>query len=255
MITKNELKYYSSLLQKKYRVKERKFLVEGRKLIPEAIDAGFFAEKVFYTFAFSEEDEKFIRDLRKNSIECIQLKAPEFERLCDTSSPQGILAVFKNPSKNYTLAKLPPKCVALENISDPGNLGAILRICDWFGFSDVILNQNCAEIFNPKTIRGSAGSVFRLKIHFPGEFYEALSEIKTKGYKLINTDTGGENVLDFNFPRKAVLVFSNEGHGPSNEVNAISDITVGIPGTGKTESLNVSVAAGIILSRLFNSGL
>lgn len=248
MSTKNQLKYYSSLLQKKYRREESKFIVEGYKLIKEAIESAFKCEIIFYTNHFLEIHEELINELEnyKISLECI--KAKEFEKLVDTQSPQEIVGIFhfKTDSKKKTNISI---IVALENINDPGNFGTIIRSSDWFGISEIIVSSNCAEIFNPKVIRSSAGSVFHLNILETNNFVEELTLYKKNGYKIICADLNGKNLFDFNEANeKTILVFANEANGPTSELLAISNDIVTIPAKGKAESLNVANAASIILA-------
>ena len=137
----------------------------------------------------------------------------------------------------------------MDNISDPGNAGTILRNCDWFGVNEIILTKGSVEVYNPKTIRASMGSIFHLKIYREIES-SFLSKLKENGYKILVTDIKGENINSFVFPGKAVIIFSNESLGPSGEVMEISDDLITIPGYGMAESLNVASASAVILNRV-----
>ena len=249
MLTKNELKYYSSLLTKKFRKQENKFIIEGPKLIKEAIDANFKCEIVFVTKTFSESNLEIIEDLKKNKSRIEIIKTNDFEKLSETKTPQEIIAVFlkKLDSVNEFLENL---IVALEDVSDPGNLGTIIRNCDWFGIRTVLLSEACAEIYNPKVIRASAGSVFHLSIMETKDFYLSLSELKKEKYHLVCADTDGKNLYQFEKSSKKVVVFSNEANGPTNQLLGLIDEKVTIPGKGSAESLNVASASAVILSEL-----
>ena len=249
MLSKNDIKYYSSLLQKKFRREYGKFLVEGRKLVIEAFNSGFECEIIISTNKFNESNPDILdsADLRKVRWETV--KQMEFDKLTDTKSPQGIIGIFKIPSKTKISSK-GNIVVALESISDPGNLGTILRNCDWFGIQNVILNESCAEIFNPKVIRASAGSVFHLKIYESKNFIDSITELKNKGFKIVTADLNGENIYEYDRNEKSIIVFANEANGPSMEVLSVSDSKITIPQKGKAESLNVASASAVILSEM-----
>ncbi len=250
MITKAGLKYYSSLLSQKQRSREKKFLVEGEKLILEAISSEYECEIVFVLKQFADENSNLIKQIDQKKIRTVFLKSAELKKLCDTKMPQGIVAAFhfdKQKRKNFENEKL---IVALENISDPGNLGTILRNCDWFGVKDVFLSTDCVEIYNPKVIRASAGSSFHLNISEKENLYDALEAEKKNGYKILCADLEGENIYSLKHFEKAVIVLSNEANGPTEALKLLSDISITIPKKGKAESLNVASASAVILAEL-----
>lgn len=250
MISKNELKYYSSLLLKKFRERENKFIVGGTKLINEALDSGFYCEVVFYTNDFlakHESDEIFSKI---TSIRCEVVKNSELSKLTDTKTPSSIVGIFHFKESNDVTAGRENLIVGLENISDPGNLGTILRNCDWFGINEIILSPDCTEVFNPKVIRSSAGSVFHLNIHEAENFYDELTSLKKRGFQLYCSDLNGENVFKTKWAEKKLILFSNEANGPTEKLLQISDHTITIPKFGKAESLNVANAAAVILAFL-----
>lgn len=250
MITKNELKYYSSLLKKKFRDKENKFIVEGKKIIQEAVKSEFLPEIIIVTNTFYEDEREFLEKISIKNIRIEKLKNQEFSKITDTVNSQGIAAVFE---KNYISKKISDSdCIIyLENISDPGNAGTIIRNCDWFGVKNIILSNDCADIFNPKVIRASAGSIFHLNI-FENKDLNFLLDLKNNGYKIFTTDLEGENIYKFNFPEKFIVTFSNEASGPSEELLKITDKKITIPKFGNAESLNVASASAVILSRIKN---
>lgn len=250
MISKNELKYYSSLLQKKFRIEESKFIAEGKKIVEEGIDSNYECEIVLATNDFNEKEKNFV-DTIKGKVKKIEiLKSTEFKKLSDTKTPQGIAGVFSTLKKNQS--KLPKidssKIICLENISDPGNLGTIIRTCDWFGIKNLILSKDSVELFNPKVIRSSMGSVFHLNIYENIDLIKGLSSFKKKNYKFLCADLNGEDVFNYTFPERYILFFCNEASGPSNELLSFIDNSITIPKLGKAESLNISAAAAVILS-------
>jgi RNA methyltransferase, TrmH family len=247
-MTKNEIKYYSKLLQKKHRQNENKFLVEGSKLIIEGINADFICEIIFVTKSFYENNLDFLDAIVIKQIRTEQLKPIDFDKLSDTKTSQGIIAVFKMPTGNGSLQLSENVVIGLENVSDPGNLGTVLRNCDWFGINQIILSDSCAEVYSPKVIRASAGSVFHLKINELSDFYDFLQSQKHFGYKILCADLDGENIFSFSKREKSILILANEANGPTQKLLGICDSTITIPRTGKAESLNVASASAILIS-------
>jgi len=250
MISKNELKYFSGLLKKKFREKEQKFIAEGERIVEEGLKSNFKCEKIIVSYEFYEKKYNFLDQLLTDKSLLSIIKIQEFKKISDTVNSQGIIAVFQIPNKVAQFEQIEAKIfVCLENISDPGNVGTILRNCDWFGINNIILLEGCAEIYNPKTIRASMGAVFHLNILNEIEL-ERLSAFKLKGYKILTADLKGEDINSFKFPRKSIIIFSSEASGPSQNLLNISDYLITIPKYGNAESLNVASASAIILSRL-----
>lgn len=250
MITKNELKFYSSLTQKKYRKLEERFIAEGKKVVLEGLKSNYKCEKIFCTYNFKEENPHLFNQFLKNHFVEV-LTSQDFSKLSDTVNSQEISAVFFLSRKSFEPdKKLPDKLIYLENISDPGNLGTILRICDWFGFTEVLLNESCADLYNSKTIRASAGSIFHINIYENEPIEKSIKKLKKKGYNILISDLKGESIYEYNFSGKNVIVFSNEANGPSNEILQLADDIITIPRFGSAESLNVASAAAVILSQI-----
>jgi RNA methyltransferase, TrmH family len=253
MLTKNRLKYYSSLLNKKNRTTENKFLVEGQKLIMEAIDSGYCCETILIHSQSVDENQDLIKQLNKKKIINEEVRSSDFVKLCDTKNPQGVIGVFQIKPQCEPTFENEKLIVAMESISDPGNVGTIIRNCDWFGVKNILLNPDCAEVYNPKVIRASAGSVFHLNIFEEKDFYNALKEQQRNGFVIICADLNGENLYTFNDKRKTILVLSNEANGPTDKLLEICDSKITIPKIGKAESLNVASASAVILSTLTKS--
>jgi len=135
----------------------------------------------------------------------------------------------------------------LDNISDPGNLGTILRNCDWFGVKNIFLSENIVDYTNPKVIRSSMGSVFHLNL-FEDVKPNLLNDLKGKGFEILCADTNGENIFTYQSETKKLLVLSSESHGPSKDFEKISDKKISIPRIGNAESLNVASASAVLLS-------
>ncbi|NOX19029.1 MAG: RNA methyltransferase [Chlorobi bacterium] len=247
MLTKNELKYYSSLLRKKNRIAERKFIAEGKRLIGEALKSDFEIEIVFFADEFIEAEKSFSERIKKKRIRAETVNHAELKRLTDTKTPQGIAAVLRMPEE--TKPDFNSKFIlAVENVSDPGNLGTLFRSASWFGISDILLSADCAEPFNPKVVRASMGAIFNLNISVGNSFIETLTSFRQKGYSILTADMKGENVFKFNPSKKIILALANEADGPSRELLSITNEKISIPLLGKGESLNVAVAGSIIMS-------
>jgi TrmH family RNA methyltransferase len=253
MISTNELKYYSSLLHKKYRKIESKFLIEGKKIVEEAIASNYDCEKVFITAKLEETNPELIKKIRSYKIPVELIKSVEFQRISDTKAPQGVAAVLKKKSKAFLASRIKDNIlVYLEDISDPGNVGTIIRNCDWFGIKNILLSKESAEIYNPKVLRASMGSVFHLNI-FEDITLNEITNLKNSGYKFVCSDIEGKNVFDFKWNDKIILFLSNESEGPSKELLTITDHKITIPRSGKAESLNVASASAILLAVLTNN--
>ena len=249
MLTKNELKYYSSLLRKKYRKKENKFIVEGKRLVDEALASSYVCNLIICSTLFYESNQSFITNLNKE-IPVKTIGEKDFKKFSDTISPQGIAAVLEIPKGKSDVTINKNLVVALENISDPGNLGTIIRTCDWFGIKHVIISSNSVEPYDPKVIRSTMGSLFHLDVLVADDLYSTLSSLKQTGSKILCADINGENIFNYNNTERSVLVLSNEAHGPTKELLDISDIKISIPRIGNAESLNVASAGAILIAEL-----
>jgi TrmH family RNA methyltransferase len=249
MISKSELQYYSSLLTKKYRQVENKFLVEGKKSVFEGLTSSYKCEIVFVTNKFSEENENSLAQISKKKIRIESLKQKDFQKISDTETPQGIAAVFHKPKLRFsqTSIKDDKLIVMLDNISDPGNLGTIIRNCDWFGIKNILLSESSVDYTNPKVIRSSMGSVFHLNL-FEVVKSTLLYDLKGKGFEILCADTEGENIFTYESKQKKILILSSESHGPSKEFEQVSDKKICIPKKGNAESLNVASASAVLLA-------
>lgn len=249
MLSRIELKYYSSLLRKKIRQEEGKFLAEGRRMVEEGLHSSYKCEIVFASTHFRENNPGFLEDLAELNLRIENVTNSDFQKLSDTENPQGIAAVFHMPEVKENIGKA-DLIVALENVSDPGNAGTIIRTSDWFGIKEVILSQNSVEVYNPKVLRSSMGSIFHLHAYESPDFFATLGELKSKGYQILCTDMEGEDVFGFSPKGKSVLVLSSEAQGPSQELLGMSDNVLSVPRLGRAESLNVASASAVILGEI-----
>jgi len=251
MITKAELKYYSSLLKKKIRDEEQKFVVEGEKLILEALTSRYECEVVICKKTIIPEYTKKINSLSKQISHFEVISNKEFQKVQSTVNSQGIVGVFKKkPSKSISDRFYGNLIVVMDGINDPGNVGTIVRNADWFGVKEILLSRSCADVYNPKAIRASAGSLFHLTIIHDDNLIHSLNSFKQKGYRILCADISGNNVYQYEKGKQEIIVFSNEAKGPTTELQNITDERITVPKKGKAESLNVASASAVILSEL-----
>lgn len=230
-------KFIKSLRTKKGRQSSGMFTVEGVKSVRDAIEAGCdihliaVSDKLRESFDFAE---------------ICYVSDKIFDGLCDTDSPQGVIAVIKMKEGGKDDIKN-PLCLYCDRVSDPGNMGTIIRICDAVG-ADLMLSPECADIYNPKTVRASMGSFFHVNIADNADC-SRLENMKKRGYIVLAGALSGE-VIDYRenvYGKKTVIAVGNEANGVSEEVLKICDKCVKIPIFGRAESLNVAVAAALML--------
>ncbi len=253
LISKNQIKYYTSLKKKKVRELERKFIVEGLRLCEEIFNSEYEFEKLIYCPAkiSSERAKRFIQKCKGAGIPNEEADTKSLKQVSDTVHSQGILGIvnMQHFCLEQLMANSPKHLIALDNINDPGNLGTIIRSASWFGANGVLLSQNSVEFTNPKVVRASMGSLFHLPILQQLDLYKELCKLNELGYSLLVADTGGDiEFTQADFSHKWILVFGNEISGVSEEIKGIASGILNIPRKGKGESLNVAVSAGIILA-------
>ena len=240
MLTAHKIKILQSLDKKKFRQKYNLFLVEGNKTIKE-IPASRYRIQDIYT---SNKDEF------KNIFDDAQeISESDLKRISFLQHPKDSVAVCERIDSEI-LPNIPVQLV-LDGIQDPGNLGTIIRLADWFGIEQIICSEDTVDFYNPKVIQASMGSFLRVNV-----VYTDISEFLNKtDSTIIGTDMDGENFYEFNYPEKFCLVLGNEGNGIRPETEELLTKKITIPRFGKskaTESLNVSMAAGIILGQIFS---
>ncbi len=222
-----KIKEIRALREKKFRDEAGLFCVEGEKMVAEALASGLEVVEVY----------------RKEEI-----GEKAMERISALNTPSPVLAVVRQPKP---VKPIPGGlCLALDAVRDPGNMGTILRMADWFGIDTVYVSEDCVEAFNPKVIQSSMGTIFR-KIPVTADLPQLCKEFKTKGLEVFGTFLGGENIYTANLPAEGLIVMGNEAHGISDAVAAQVTVKLTIPSfaTGPTaESLNVAVATSLTVS-------
>lgn len=243
----NRIKYIRSLNSKKFRDEENAFIVEGTKFIYEAISEGASIKLLLLSEEMHNklEVQKAINSVDDDKIfVCSQ---SVFNSVADTINAQGILAVInKNTRDENNIINEYKFIIMCDRIQDPGNLGTIVRNADAFGPAALVLNKGCVDIFNPKVVRASAGAIFRVPIIYSSSDYEFINMLKDKGFYVVSTVVNSKYTFNNMEDRdKICIIIGNEGQGISKEIIENSDISLTIKMSGRAESLNASVAAGI----------
>ena len=242
--TKNKkYKYIKSLLQKKVRMSEGVFTVEGKKSVEFVLNSDYEIKTVAMSESFYNDGNM---DLPMG-IEVVEIDDVLFDGLCDTKTPQGILAVIKMKDKESFSIKPDGMYIFCDNVTDPGNLGTIIRTADAAGIDGVLLSQGCVDLYSPKTVRASMGSFFNIDIAREFE-YEKLFDMKKEGYMLCcgALEKDSRKYTDIDFTKPTVIVVGNEANGVCQRILEECEHII-IPIYGKAESLNVGVAAAVIM--------
>jgi TrmH family RNA methyltransferase len=254
-LSKAKAKYLKSLQQKKFRDQERKFLVEGFRLTSEAVASDFKVETLLHTREFLRDPEHaaLVQMCREKKIGMVEASAREFDSFTETETSQGVAALVLQRQWRLQDARHvgegPEVIVAFDSVSDPGNAGTMIRTADWFGVSAILMGQGGVELFNPKVVRSTMGSLFHLPILTNAKLAELLEELHVRGFIVIAADVQGKSSYDaIGRPEKAAIIFGNEAHGLSSEISDQIDYRVAIKRIGSAESLNVGVACGILLA-------
>ncbi|MEL4456902.1 RNA methyltransferase [Lutimonas vermicola] len=236
MLSKNQVKFIRSLKKKKFRQAHHLFVAEGIKVIEELINSSFHLHKLYCTAAYKNP-------FNVTDIQIITEK--ELAMVSEFSNPNQVIGIFEIPKE-----KVFPKTgltVALDEVNDPGNLGTIIRLCDWFGVSQLICSENTVDCFNQKVVQASMGSLGRVAV-----IYVNLKAYLEQEKRMIyGTFLQGENIYNCQLDHEAVIVLGNEANGISDEIKNLVHKKITIPQFGsnqRTESLNVAAATAIFLS-------
>jgi len=244
MISKTEIKKIRSLDSKKGRDIHNLILLEGKRLIEQAIKSDFNIDKIWISEGFNNKNEEFIKQLNGLAIDSISNQ--DLKKVTATKNPSGIIGVMKPPVGDIN--KMNQRVIILDNIADPGNLGTILRTANWFGVSNILLSEGCVNPYNSKVIRSAMGAHFSMNI-LSGKIDYYIKRLQSNGFEIIAADLNTDNAIEdlkIN-SNKWALLMGNEAHGISETASNLADHTVKIHQVGEIESLNVSVACGIFL--------
>lgn len=243
------IKNIKKLKEKKYRDLNNEYIIEGIKIIQEAIQENAKIKQIIICDDCEKNSnisQEMMYEIAK--YECIYVTNKIFTSLTDVKNPQGIMAIVeKNNSKEEKIDYNQDIIVALDDLQDPGNLGTILRTVDSIGINQILVSKGTADSYNPKVVRSTMGAIFRVKIIECEDLEKTLKEIKKHKFEILVTSLQTENsIYDIKYNKK-VIVIGNEANGVEEKIQNMADVKVKIPMLGKTESLNASVATGIIL--------
>lgn len=236
MLSKSQIKLITSLAQKKGRTKNGLFFVEGIKGISEILQSNFTLHSLYTTreIFHSEDSKTFI------------VSEEELKKISKLKTPQTAIALFKIPKEK--VIKLEGLVLALDGIRDPGNLGTIIRLCDWFGIDQLLCSKDTVDCYNPKVVQATMGSITRISVNYldlEGEFS------KHSHFLVCGAFLEGENIYNSSLPQNAILVLGNEANGVSGKIENLVTRKLNIPQFSEgqnTESLNVATATAILLS-------
>lgn len=248
MPTKNEILAVRALRNRKTRLEERKFAVEGVKGVEEALSSGWTVHGLYAT-ADSNAPEDWPAE---------RVSSKDMSRMSTLKAPPGVMAVMGMPDLESEIASSPPAfSLALDGLSDPGNLGTIIRTADWFGVEGIWVSQDTVDPFNPKVVQATMGAIFRMPV-WTVDLPKVLGDLASNGAVVQGLDLEGDALWSLKndqdgTPRVAVV--GSESHGISEDVRAVCSEFIHIPGGGQSESLNASMAAGIVMAAWHGAGL
>ncbi len=262
-ITNYTIQFLRSLSQKKIRDKNNLFIVEGWNSINELINSNLKIE-ILVTCEVPKKRQSIFEKAKTVSTKWYDVTEKEMSKISNTEHSQGILAAVSQINKSTLSSSILKNeklniIVTLDSISDPGNLGAIIRTCDWFGVNSILISKESVDLYNPKVVQSTMGSLFHLPISNNIDLLESIHGAKNSGFKIIGTDVYGKNILsnknvksDLVSGKKIMLIIGNEAHGISENIKKEIESFITIPKYGNAESLNAAVALGIILAGIKN---
>ncbi|MDA9556585.1 RNA methyltransferase [Vibrio sp.] len=239
MISKNQLKLLRALSQKKQRKAQGLFLVEGEKNVLELLNSTLTIKQIFATADFLSENKANLE-----SYECIEGSLDDLTKASSLVSNNAAVAIVDIPTNDKPPAK--GLMIALDGVSDPGNLGTIIRIADWYGIKHIVASRDCADPYNPKTIRATMGSFARVQV----TLLDLPDYLETATLPVYGAFLEGQNVHHTEFSAEGILLMGSESHGVREHAAQYVTDKVTIPAFGGAESLNVAMATGIILDNL-----
>lgn len=236
MVTKNQIKLVVSLKQKKYRSQHKLFVVEGEKMVNELLYSDCKPFQIFVN------DPKLLEKFENAAL----VSSKVLGQMSNLAHPNGVLGVFYMMQEEEKVN--PDWVVVLDTVRDPGNLGTIIRLCDWFGIQELVCSKDTVDCYNPKVLQATMGSIARVNITYA----DLDNYLKNTSLPVYGAYMDGDSIYDVQLPQKGVLVMGNEANGVSDEVGSYITAKISIPqfGGSTTESLNVATATGILLNEI-----
>ncbi|OOM80191.1 RNA methyltransferase [Clostridium sp. BL-8] len=242
----NLFKNTKKLKERKNRVKTNKYIIEGFRLVQEAFKAKVDIDYLIVAEDAEDKVGEFLGEYINDEMKIFKISNNLFKELISTENPQGILAVIN--MNTMELRSEGDFYLLCDKLQDPGNLGTIIRTAHAAGVSGIVLTKGTVDIYNEKTIRSTMGSIFYIPIQYDDEDFSLVKELKSKGFNLVATSLDADkNFFDVDLKGKVLLTVGNEGNGVSEEVLSMADTKVKIPMPGQAESLNVAIAASVIM--------
>jgi len=249
-LTKSKIKHLRKYLLKKYRTAEGKCLVEGDKLCLEALNNGFTVEYLVYSRGMGK---RFQHIIQHPNVQAAFLTSHDtMKYLSEVETPQGVIGLvqYRKPAFDPGSDDQHRRYIILDNVSDPGNAGVLIRTASWFGWDGVLCGMGCVEITNNKVIRSSMGALFHMPVWERQHLDEVLLSLKRKGFSILGATPRNEFAIPPGMRIKTALVIGNESDGLSVNVQKLCDKLITIPGYGKAESLNAAVSGGILMFQI-----
>jgi TrmH family RNA methyltransferase len=248
MLTKNNVKHIKSLALKKNRVIFGEFVAEGEKVVSDLLQTGMTCKSLLANNQWLEKNSSLI----KKADQIIEISLAELKKISNLSTPNEVLAIIATPDYRLNIQELNQSLtIGLDNIQDPGNLGAIIRLADWFGIEDIICSEDCVDCFNSKVVQATMGSIARVKLHYVdmASFLENIS--KNNDLPVYGACLNGKNIYEQKLSSRGLIMMGNESKGISNNLFKFIAEPLLIPNFStnkKIDSLNVAVATAIICS-------
>ena len=243
MITKNQIKFVKSLQKKKFRLESKCFIVESSKNVNEILKSNYKIQQIYATESWIEKYKI------KDNISINQVNQNELQRMSSLKTASDVLAVVRIPVKK-NVSDFFGINIVLDNVKDPGNLGTIIRICDWFGVKNIYCSLETVDVYNPKVVQSTMGSITRVDVIYT-DIRKMIQEIDVN-VKVYGAVMDGDDINQIKVNKNSLIVFGNESNGISEEIKDVISDRITINKIGDAESLNVSVSAAIILNKFCN---
>lgn len=249
MLSKSQRQFVRSLAERKNRQNAGLFVAEGARIVEDLLHSPIAIKTIFATTDWLAKTQSTI----PSTVDVLQVDGHELEQLSQLSTPNRALAIAAIPQSSFAIDACRGKLiVGLEGVQDPGNLGTIIRLCDWFGITDVVASASTVDCFNAKVVQATMGSIARVRVHYHEDFAEVVSQFTTEGKRIYATTPQGENIYRAELDRDALILLGNEGSGLSDAILERCTHRLSIPrfsnNPHRAESLNVAIAASIVCS-------
>lgn len=243
MLSKSQIGLLKSLQHKKERRHHGLFLIEGYKSVIEFINSPYQVQTIYYTAAF---EPKMLKLSQK--INLCEISVTDVEKISSLKTPQEVIAAVKIPQERSSLPSVLKNkfSLVLDGIQDPGNMGTIIRTADWFGINTILCSEDVVDVYNPKVVQASMGSLARVNVHYS----DLTTTLPQAGVPIFGAMLDGEDIYATDFGNEGLIVLGNEGNGIRPEVAQLISRAITIPRLGKAESLNVGIAAALFCSEI-----